>query len=283
MRVEKFTTLVLLFFLVIRHSMYYFDIGFIRTEFGFDQSFIGIFLIPVTTAFGFLLFWHSGQILVSNKRIVRFSIIFIIPFIINFVLGNSLDSIFYNYDDCITKAPFLILIPISLSFFICLTKSRILILILIFIFFMLNKYFIFQMASLFLLFYLLKSFLLPIIEKHTFFNFLSYLLLSLLVISNSIENVNYFHMFFLTLFFVSSIRSFSIFICKVCPISLTSILDYNTLHFYIIQGLIYNLFTDVISDILKYILVILIFILSLLFSRITYSLENMFFKFAKIH
>jgi hypothetical protein len=170
-----------------------------------------------------------------------------------------------------------------LSFFICLIKSRILIIMLIFIFFMLNKYFIFQMASLFLLFYLLKSFLLPIIEKHAFFNFLSYLLLSLLVISNSIENVNYFHMFFLTLFFVSSIRSFSIFICKVCPFSLTSILDYNTLHFYIIQGLIYNLFTNVISDILKYILVILIFILSLLFSRITYSLENMFFKFAKIH
>lgn len=283
MSVEKFTTLILLLFLVIRHSMYYFDIGFIRTEFGFDQSFIGILLIPVTTAFGFLLFWHSGQILVSNKRIIRFSFIFFIPFMINLLLGNSLDSIFYNHDDSISKAPFLILIPISLSFFICLIKSRFFILFLIFIFFLLNKYFIFQMASLFLLFYVTKDFLLPIIEKHTFFNILTYLFLSCLVILNSVDSVNFLHMFFITLFFVSSIRSFSCFILKISPISSYSILNFNTLHFYIIQGLLFNLLIDSIFDLNKYILVLLIFIFSLLFSRITYSLENSFFKFIKIY
>ena len=139
------------------------------------------------------------------------------------------------------------------------------------------------MASLFLLFYVTKDFLLPIIEKHTFFNILTYLFLSFLVILNNVDSVNFLHMFFITLFFVSSIRSFSCFILKISPISSYSILNFNTLHFYIIQGLLFNLLIDSILDLNKYILVLLIFIFSLLFSRITYSLENSFFKFIKIY
>ena len=50
----KLVYLILHILLVVRHSMYYFDVGFINTEFGYNQSLFGVLLIPVTLSFGLL-------------------------------------------------------------------------------------------------------------------------------------------------------------------------------------------------------------------------------------
>lgn len=112
----KSAQIVLLLAMTIRHAEFYLFPQGMLDEMGWRQPWIGVSLIPVTTAFGFFMFWGRGfDWKISNYDKFRFVLIGSIPLMIALYLGQLTEALQYSYLAPSRRPSFLILLPICLS------------------------------------------------------------------------------------------------------------------------------------------------------------------------
>jgi hypothetical protein len=112
----KAATALLLLAMTIRHAEFYLFPQGMFNEMGWRQPWIGVPLIPVTAAFGCLMFWQRGLSLrISNYDKCRFALIAAIPVLIAVYRGQLLEALCYSYLDPSRRPSFLMLLPIGLS------------------------------------------------------------------------------------------------------------------------------------------------------------------------
>jgi hypothetical protein len=106
---------MLSFLLLVRHSQFYLFKN-INTEYGFDQPFWGILLIPITASFG-ASFCIGRRILIefSLKDYARVLLVGLIPIFLAVFYGFNAQEFFeYSIYSTASRPPFLILLSISI-------------------------------------------------------------------------------------------------------------------------------------------------------------------------
>lgn len=112
----KTATALLLLAMTVRHAEFYLFPQGMFNEMGWQQPWIGVPLIPVTAAFGCLMFWRRGFALrISSYDTLRFVLIGSIPVLIALYRGQLTDALRYSYLDPSRRPSFLMLLPICLS------------------------------------------------------------------------------------------------------------------------------------------------------------------------
>lgn len=114
--VLKSATVLLLLCMVARHAEFYLFPEGLLQEMGAVQPWIGVWLIPVTTAFGFLMFWGRGFALsISRYDTWRFVAIGSVPLVIALAKGQLMHALSYSYLDPSRRPSFLVLFPVCLA------------------------------------------------------------------------------------------------------------------------------------------------------------------------
>ena len=239
--------------------MYYFDVGFIVFEFGYNQSFFGILLIPVTSSFGLLFFWRK-TINVKFFQNCRFVLIMFLPIFLSLIIYGEIDPVFFYDDSLSPKSPFLILFPIALSFLLvqCFSFRVLFCFILITVFF--HKYFISYHIFCFLTFFLCKDYIFKFLKKYPSFSILTYFFLSLCILFLEIKKINILFNLLYTITFCFTLISFTKFINHLFKKIHTFFYSFNTLYFYLFQGLLFTIFS--FFNLNNFILVIAVFFVS---------------------
>ena len=105
----------------IRHGQFYFDSPNLHTEYGHEQTWLGMILIPVTSSFGVLFFFNRPKIKLNRLKILYLTLILVSVIIFNLIKGHSVSEILF-YDKYIRYPGFrpslIILVPILLSVFL---------------------------------------------------------------------------------------------------------------------------------------------------------------------
>ena len=143
--------------MVLRHSEYYF-FGPVIYEFGYQQSFFGKLLIPVTASFGLALWLGREKVVVDYIGWVRLCLIFLVPYVLYYLHHGQFLNIFaFKFDSYVGRPQFIILIPIVLSVLIAKfleifsKKMQLIICFLIALLSILTKSFVLYYLSMFIL------------------------------------------------------------------------------------------------------------------------------------
>ena len=275
----KSFTLVLLFFMIIRHSMFYLNTGFINTEMGFNQSFFGVLLLPVTSSFGCLFFWERASFSLSRRDIIRLFIIASIPIILCYIETGSVMSLLqYTIYDYKQRPSFLILMPIALAIlvgsYLQLFWQRLMLALLILYFF--GNIFLAYYLSIFIIFSAFQSIKLAREIQSSFLSLFIYIVCIFLVYYFQIVRVEFMLELAMTFGYLGAI----FFLLRLLPrvnkiIANFKIVEHVSIfYFYLSQAVIFILIQKFFNSPLNFLITPFIFIMSLNFSSFILKYEK---------
>lgn len=292
-KIFSYFTLCLLSLLVARHSMFYLPLERIYTEFGYSQSIVGIFLIPVTCSFGLLFFFSRKITSLSNIEMLRYSLIGLLPIVINLIFSEKpfLESIWstltYSYNSASPRPSFLILVPIILSIYVSQWKYNLVVIILALSYVFLKSgavgsdNFILYYMTIFVLFSRFSEKLHALSERYFYASGLSALLvyvsISVLIGKLHIDRIGLELELLFAVVFLYLIYFIVNLVLSIHTIGFRSLPRFNVFYFYISQAVFFNLVgsLNIAWDIIRVIVICCAIIFaSICLSIFAYSIDR---------
>lgn len=274
----KIASVILLLCLTLRHAMFYLEFGYIHSEMGFDQSLIGIFLLPVTAAFGCLFFWERDRVILKKTDIFRLLFIVFIPILLAY-RNNDIQKLFtYTVFDQARRPSLLILLPIVISIFIgYFFKLKAISLIPIYlIYYAFGEIFLIHYITIFITFAVVQNIKYLRKFQGESIALIFFIACVALIIFLDIKRIGIFVEFLMTVSFIGSIFYFSkkisnllYFICNNKYIN-----NLSVFYFYLSQALIFTFISPLKSVISSFFLIPLVFFNSIVLAYWLRKLEK---------